>query len=98
MMQGDFPLYTKRKLEQVYKRFTAKRAQPQAEPKSAVQSKPEAAKPVQPQAPAQAEKKAFVPKPSSNPAFVPRKERKDEPTKPIDTDMLKQLADKFKKG
>lgn len=98
MMQGDFPLYTKRKLEQIYKRYTAKKDQARPE------QKPAAPKPTAetrsdhkttPQA-AQPEKKAYVPKP--NPAFIPRKDRKDEPAKPIDNDMLKQLADKFKKG
>src|SRR5476651_1836096 len=106
MMQGDFPLYTKRKLEQIYKRFTAKREHTKIEQKPAPkqdtpqqpqqsEQKPAAAKPE-----AQPERKPFVPKqnPSGNKAFIPRKERNDEPAKPIDTDMLKQLADKFKKG
>jgi DNA polymerase-3 subunit epsilon len=99
MMQGDFPLYTKRKLEQVYKRYMAKREQPKTEqkptpPKPAPEVQPEAKK-VTPQL-TQLEKKAFSPKP--NPAFVPRRDRQEDPAKPIDTDMLKQLADKFKKG
>lgn len=97
MMQGDFPLYTKRKLEQIYKRFTAKREQTKTEQKPVPQQseqKPAAKPEVQP------ERKPFVPKhnPQGNKAFIPRKERNDEPAKPIDTDMLKQLADKFKKG
>ena len=33
MMQGDFPLFTKRKLEQIYKRFNEKKEQQKPEPK-----------------------------------------------------------------
>jgi len=98
MMQGDFPLYTKRKLEQIYKRFNAKKEQTKPEPKPAAIAKPQiAAQPEAKKTEAQPPKKNFNPGPR-NPAFVPRKERKDEPAKPIDNDMLKQLADKFKKG
>jgi len=103
MMQGDFPLYTKRKLEQIYKRYTAKKDQTRPEQKPAM-PKPEAQPEQKVVAPkvegqqVQPEKKVFVPKSNSNPAFVPRKERKDEPAKPIDNDMLKQLAEKFKKS
>jgi len=102
MMQGDFPLYTKRKLEQIYKRYTAKKDQAKPEqkpvaPKSEVQTEQKTAAPKAESQPAQTEKKPFVPKPNSNPAFVPRKERKDEPAKPIDNDMLAALKQKFGK-
>ncbi len=48
MMQGDFPLYTKRRLEVIYKRWTAKKnlAKPQHKPEP--QNRPEQLKPQQP--------------------------------------------------
>ncbi len=98
MMQGDFPLYTKRKLEEIYKRLMDKRQADRQQ--KAAQAKPvvvEAAKveevikkdttkPPQPQ-------KTFN-KPYDNKPF----KKKEEPVKPVDEDMLKLLADKFKKG
>ena len=45
MMQGDFPLYTKRKLEEIYKRWNAKRVA-ERQPKPA-QPQPNQSKPVQ---------------------------------------------------
>ncbi len=50
MMQGDFPLYTKRRLEAIHKRWTAKKnlVKPQQQPKPEVQSKPEQPKQEQP--------------------------------------------------
>jgi DNA polymerase-3 subunit epsilon len=96
MMQGDFPLYTKRKLEEIYKRWNAKKV-----------AERQQAKPAQPAtAPANAQKQepakpAFqnnspksTPQISSNQPF----KKKDEPAKPVDDDMLKQLAMKFGKG
>ncbi len=104
-MQGDFPLFTKKKLEQIHKRFVANREPlPKLEPKKEpiVQSAKQGlvADPQQPQ-PA---KKPFAPNQNNNnperKPFVPRPEqrKKDEPAKPIDDDMLKLLASKFKKG
>ncbi|MBW4889304.1 DNA polymerase III subunit epsilon [Mucilaginibacter sp. HMF5004] len=102
MMQGDFPLYTKRKLEQIYKRFTQKKEQPKPEQKQAAKAEAPvqtAAKPVTPQLP-QAQKPAYNPK-TNNPErkpFVPRPElKKAEPAKPIDEDMLAALKQKFGK-
>ncbi|MBD1366631.1 DNA polymerase III subunit epsilon [Mucilaginibacter sp. ZT4R22] len=97
MMQGDFPLYTKRKLEEIHKRWSAKKA-----------AERQAAKPAQTAtttAPKQdAPKPAFTnnaPKtspqlnrPYNNQPF----KKKEEPAKPVDDDMLKQLASKFGKG
>jgi len=88
MMNGDFPLYTKRKLEEIYKSWNTKRqtdrlqkpAQPQSE-----SVKPEASKPTQ--------QKAYN-KPYENKPF----KKKEEPAAPVNDDMLKLLADKFKKG
>lgn len=93
MMQGDFPLYTKRKLEEIYTRFSAKRAA-ERQPRQA------APKPVE-NTPAQPVKKPEYPKPHNNnnnrPDNKPFK-KKEEPAVPVNDDMLKLLADKFKKG
>ncbi|MET3980535.1 DNA polymerase-3 subunit epsilon [Mucilaginibacter sp. UYP25] len=92
MMQGDFPLYTKRKLEEIYKRWNAKRV---AERQQAKPAQPAAA-PAQQQAP----KPAFQnnsPKSSPQLNAQPFK-KKEEPAKPVDEDMLAQLAMKFGKG
>ncbi|MDB5110902.1 MAG: 3-5 exonuclease, partial [Mucilaginibacter sp.] len=96
MMQGDFPLYTKRKLEEIYNRWNTKR-----------NAERQAAKPAQPKPVEPVEKKEFSkpapPKP--NPNYNANNNRdnkpfkkKDEPALPVNEDMLKQLADKFKKG
>jgi DNA polymerase-3 subunit epsilon len=91
MMQGDFPLYTKRKLEEIYNRWNAKRhaeRQPKpAQPKPVEQT-------VRPAAPRPEAPKSNGNKPYDNKSF----KKKDEPAKPVNEDMLKQLADKFKKG
>ncbi|RZA03301.1 MAG: 3'-5' exonuclease [Sphingobacteriaceae bacterium] len=89
MMQGDFPLYTKRKLEEIYSRWNAKRIAERpvkpAQPKPAEQVKMEFAKPQQ--------QKPYS-KPQNNQSF----KKKEEPAKPVNDDMLQLLADKFKKG
>ena len=132
MMQGDFPLYTKRKLEEIYNRWNAKKAaerqaRPAVPPKPAEQ--PEAIKPpasptvkepgaanapalantsVPADAPAAPAARAGQPgkphmaKPHhhKNNNFSPKpfKKRDEEPARPVNEDMLKMLADKFKKG
>jgi DNA polymerase-3 subunit epsilon len=91
MMQGDFPLYTKRKLEDIYKRWNAKRVAERQQAKPAQPAKAPAA---------QAPKPAFQnnsPKSSPQLNSQPYK-KKEEPAKPVDEDMLAQLAMKFKKG
>ncbi|MBD1384572.1 DNA polymerase III subunit epsilon [Mucilaginibacter rigui] len=93
MMQGDFPLYTKRKLEEIYKRWNAKKV---AERQHAKPAQPAAAT----NAAAQVPKPAFQnnsPKNSPQLNSQPFK-KKEEPAKPVDEDMLAQLAMKFKKG
>lgn len=93
MMQGDFPLYTKRKLEEIYSRFNAKKvAERQAKP---AQPKPETVSPKIEYSP----KKEFA-KPDHTRNSYPNKPYKktEEPAKPVDDDMLQQLAMKFKKG
>jgi DNA polymerase-3 subunit epsilon len=94
MMQGDFPLYTKRKLEQIFNRWNAKR---QAER----QAKPAQPKPVEPVANREPVK-PYSPKinqgyNNSNRDNQPNR-KKEEPAAPVNEDMLKLLADKFKKG
>jgi DNA polymerase-3 subunit epsilon len=90
MMQGDFPLYTKRKLEEIYKRWnTKKQAERQAKP---AQPKP-VEQAVKTDAPRPAQPKPFN-KPYENKPF----KKKEEPAAPVNDDMLKLLADKFKKG
>jgi len=117
MMNGDFPLYTKRKLEEIYTRWSAKKAaERQAKPVAPKPvEQPEAVQPVEQQPvkkeqpaerkeqqPAKTEQpaKPHQPKPGHNNNFVrkPFKKRDEEPAKPVNEDMLKMLADKFKKG
>lgn len=90
MMQGDFPLYTKRKLEEIYTRWNTKR---QAErPAKPAQPKP-VEQAVKNEGPKLAQQKPYN-KPYQNKPFV----KKEEPAAPVNEDMLKLLADKFKKG
>lgn len=96
MMQGDFPLYTKRKLEEIYKRWNAKKV---AERQQAKPAQPAAApfnsQKQEPARPAfQNNGPKSTPQINSNQSF----KKKDEPAKPVDDDMLKQLAMKFGKG
>jgi DNA polymerase-3 subunit epsilon len=110
MMQGDFPLYTKRKLEEIYSRWNTKRiAERQPKP---VQPKPveagvkveQAAKAEEPKQPSaqkpvenQPKKEFHKPQYQNNQQNRPFK-KEDGPAKPVDEDMLKMLADRFKKG
>jgi len=126
MMNGDFPLYTKRKLEEIYTRWSAKKAaerqaKPAPQPKPLEQPKPvEQTEPAQPTVQHQQQKeqpiavkqqsqtskeqhpKPFAPKHNhhhnDNFPRKPFKKRDEEPAKPVNEDMLKMLADKFKKG
>ena len=95
MMQGDFPLYTKRKLEEIYTRFSAKKAaERQAKP---AQPKPVEQKPAEQTAPKEFKKPDF--QKNNNPRFENKPFKKnEEPAKPVNEDMLKLLADKFKKS
>jgi len=99
MMQGDFPLYTKRKLEVIYNRWNAKRVaerqQKNAQPKPHAVETPS-------EKPAEAPVKREFNKPVhqqnyNKPEHKPFK-KDNEPAKPVNEDMLKMLADKFKKG
>ncbi|WP_183562875.1 3'-5' exonuclease [Mucilaginibacter sp. SP1R1] len=99
MMQGDFPLYTKRKLEEIYQRWNGKKAA-ERQAKAAAQPKPAEQQAPKPEAPkADYPKKEFH-KPDHTKTQYPPKpfKKKDEPAKPVNEDMLQQLALKFKKG
>ncbi|MEO8885355.1 MAG: exonuclease domain-containing protein [Mucilaginibacter sp.] len=92
MMQGDFPLYTKRKLEEIHSRWNAKK-----------QAERQVAKPIQPKPVEQPVAKADAPKaqphkPYNKPYENKPFKKKEEPAAPVNEDMLKLLADKFKKG
>jgi DNA polymerase-3 subunit epsilon len=100
MMNGDFPLYTKRKLEEIYKRWNNKR-QAERQQKAAEQ------KPVETTAPKTTvtpniQKELFqrpAPQNTPNKPYENKPfKKKEEPAAPVNEDMLKQLADKFKKG
>jgi DNA polymerase-3 subunit epsilon len=90
MMQGDFPLYTKRKLEEIHTRWNTKK---QAER----QAKPAQPKPVEQTVKADAPK-PVQPKPYNQPYENKPFKKKEEPAAPVNDDMLQLLADKFKKG
>jgi DNA polymerase-3 subunit epsilon len=102
MMQGDFPLYTKRKLEEIYNRWNAKKAA-ERQQKLVSQKPPEQAtaetKPFENQVKKDFSK-PYTPNLRHNNVHEnrPFKKKDDEPAKPVNEDMLKQLADKFKKG
>jgi DNA polymerase-3 subunit epsilon len=101
MMQGDFPLYTKRKLEEIYTRWNAKKIA-ERQPKPIVQKENELA-PVE-QKPATEPTRNDFRKPDGaanhhhRPDGKPFKKKDEGPALPVNDDMLKQLADKFKKG
>lgn len=108
MMQGDFPLYTKRKLEEIYSRWMAKRnaerlARPAVKPEAEnIPQTPKTDHPADKQAPHKREhqQKTFPPRNDRHNGGErkPFKKRDDEPAKPLNDDMLKMLSEKFKKG
>ncbi len=112
MMNGDFPLYTKRKLEAIYNRWNAKRIA-ERQPKPAAQQKPAESNPTagenataDPNAVKKDFQKPYPPKNNNNQQRpnnnnnnnAPYKKKDAEPAKPVDDDMLKMLANKFKKS
>ncbi|WP_295667997.1 3'-5' exonuclease [uncultured Mucilaginibacter sp.] len=101
MMQGDFPLYTKRKLEEIYNRWNAKKVA-ERQPKPVQQKQPEQPAVTENKAPVKTEtaNKPYSPKLNYNnaPERKPFKQKDETPAKPVNEDMLKMLADKFKKG
>ena len=97
MMQGDFPLYTKRKLEMIYNRLNAKKNAEKIA-KAAAQPKPEpVARPAE-NTPQKEFKKPDYPKNNNQQQYNKPFKKKEEPAKPVNDDMLKLLTDKFKKG
>jgi DNA polymerase-3 subunit epsilon len=104
MMQGDFPLFTKSKLEMIYNRFSAKKNAEKlaraSQPKPIQVTAPVAAPVAKPVGdPPQKEfKKPEYPKQNNQQPYNKPFKKKDEPAKPVNDDMLKMLADKFKKG
>jgi len=102
MMQGDFPLYTKRKLEEIYNRWNAKKtAERQPKPVQTKQAETVAAEAKPAERFVKKEfQKPYSPKINSypKPENGNNKKKDEEPAKPVDEDMLKLLTDKFKKG
>lgn len=98
MMQGDFPLYTKRKLEEIYTRWNAKKAA-ERQAKAAAQPKPAEQAPKADAPKTDYQKKEFhKPDHTKTQSYQNKPYKKDEPAKPVNDEMLQQLALKFKKG
>lgn len=112
MMQGDFPLYTKRRLESIHKRWTAKKnqAKPAPQPKPEVQNNVVQSKPDQPKPEVQNQQKPDVKpvqtaaqpqqpqqRPQYKPNYPQQPRRESKPAEPINDDMLQQLKMKFGK-
>jgi len=96
MLQGDFPLYTKRKLEEIYSRWSRKRNE---ERKAATPAQPNANKPEEKREAAKpAPQKPVQPYNNPNKNNQQPYKKKEEPAAPVNEDMLKLLADKFKRG
>jgi len=109
MKQGDFPLYTKKKLEEIWTRWNKKKdlnraARVPSAPRPADQSKPrELGKPVEPG------KTAETPKPAGQAArlqhqsgqqrkpYQQQQQKKEKPAVNVTPDMLEQLKMKFGK-
>ncbi|GAA3969549.1 3'-5' exonuclease [Mucilaginibacter dorajii] len=99
MMQGDFPLYTKRKLEEIHARWNAKKAAERHAKAAAAQPKPAEQAPRTDAPKADYTKKDFHKPDHTRTQYPPKPFKKnDEPAKPVNDDMLQQLALKFKKG
>jgi DNA polymerase-3 subunit epsilon len=110
MKQGDFPLYTKKKLDEIWARWNKKKEQARAA-KQAQQTRPQPAasnQPTTPQAPAATGSpinpanptKPVTPKPEAHPRpqFKSQPEKpKEKPAADVTTDMLEQLKMKFGK-
>jgi DNA polymerase-3 subunit epsilon len=90
IMQGDFPLYTKHKVREIYDRWNQTRPPRPAQPKPA--------QPAEHNAPKKQFQKPYV-KPQYQQQQPPPKpiRKPEEPAKPVNEDMLQMLADKFKK-
>ncbi|MBS7565271.1 DNA polymerase III subunit epsilon [Mucilaginibacter sp. Bleaf8] len=98
IMNGDFPLYTKRKAEEIYRRWQQNRPAKPAKPADgATQNDQQKPKPEFNKPKKDFQKQNFRPhnqQPQHNKPF----KKKEEPAAPVNEDMLQMLANKFKKG
>lgn len=102
MMQGDFPLYTKRRLEKLYARFNEEKAkQPKKEvQKEQVSNQPQTVNTTKTEQPARPHpEKTYPPKKDYPPRNQNQNRPKpdDKPSGPITGDMLDLLKNKFGK-
>ena len=92
MMHGDFSLYTKRKLEEIYTRWNSGR-------KAAGSPRQPNAKPEQKNGNnSHTPHKPFQQKPNFRNQQQGEHRKKEEPATPVNEDMLQMLANKFKRG
>jgi DNA polymerase-3 subunit epsilon len=100
MMQGDFPLYTKRKLEEIYKRWNAKKVaeRQQNRPSPNQAANHQSVKTDAQKAVTQNDGPKSSPNVNNQNQYNKPFKKKEEPAKPVDSDMLQQLAMKFGKG
>jgi DNA polymerase-3 subunit epsilon len=101
MMQGDFPLYTKRKLEEINTRWNAKKAaerQPKPVPPRPAETPEVETKPAEVPVKKEFTRHDVQRNYQGRPEHKPFKKKDDGPALPVNDDMLKLLADKFKKG
>ncbi|WP_442587954.1 exonuclease domain-containing protein [Pedobacter sp. AW31-3R] len=92
MKQGDFPLYTKKKLEEIWTRWNKKKTPKAAAPHASKPAQP-ATKPAQPASPAAAQPR----KPYQQPHKPHHQPKKETPAVSVTSDMLEQLKMKFGK-
>jgi DNA polymerase-3 subunit epsilon len=93
MKQGDFPLYTKKKLEEIWTRWNKKKEQSRMAKAAAAPRPAETPRPAQPNKPAQP---AAAQQPRK-PYQQPQTPRKEKPAENVTPDMLEQLKMKFGK-
>ncbi len=105
MMQGDFPLYTKCKLNEIYNRVNAKKIAERKAAKLVEQQQTDNKKvahtdnkPADKKQSHQPKKEFQKPVHNEGQPAKPIIKKKSEPTRPVNEDMLKMLADKFKNG
>ena len=91
MKQGDFPLFTKKKLEEIWNRWNKKKEQSRLE-KQQINAVKAATTPEKPAVPST--RPAFVQKPGATASQPPKK---DKPAVEVTNDMLEQLKMKFGK-
>jgi DNA polymerase-3 subunit epsilon len=101
IMNGDFPLYTKNRLEKFWKQHRDQKQEQKNSQKVDGAAKAPTTEPAKPFVKTEAPAKPVAAKPfnkAAQPAAKPyQKPFKPKDNKPADEDMLKQLADKFKK-